>query len=108
MILEQSILASVIFDSDKKIKESEYVSICESIETDAFNLNDILIGYKKKTPIFEGALFFVLNDGSRVLISEEVISLISSLNIDKEKLCGYMSESIDNTNAIVNKILDFK
>ena len=105
MQVDKSVLASVIFDSDSKIKESEYQAICESIESDSVSLNEILLGYKKKVSILEGACYFVLQDGSKVLISEDVIDMLSELNIDKQKLVSFMSESKGNLESVIRKVI---
>lgn len=105
MITSQSILLSVLFDSDSKIKESELNAIREDIESDRMSLNPILVNYKKKTPIIEGSIFFALESGEKILISEDVVDSLIGMSIDKEKLVSFMSRSKNNTKQVINKVL---
>lgn len=103
MTINQSRIATIIFDSGKKLSESEYKSICESIESDSFSSNKIVNEYKKKDSIF-GSNVFVLNDGTRALISESMISKIADLKIPE--LDSYIRESKENLDKIIDCIIE--
>lgn len=98
-------LSNVIFDKGRKITQANYQEICESIEDDRLTLNEYVIEYKKRDAIAEN-LFFTLKDGSRILLDEDVINTIRGLNIDHDKLVGYMSESKENFNKVMKEILN--
>lgn len=101
--MDRSRLATLIFDSGRKLPESEYRSICEDIETDRVTFNDISIKYKKRESIYENILF-VLNDGNRVLLSEESISKLKSMELNKEKLAIFMQTDISNFESVVGAL----
>jgi hypothetical protein len=101
--MDRSRLATLIFDSGRKLPESEYRSICEDIDTDRVTFNDISIKYKKRESIYENILF-VLNDGNRVLLSEDTLTKLKSLNIDNTKLVHYMQEDIGKFETIIGVI----
>jgi hypothetical protein len=98
--MDRSRLATIIFDSGRKIPESEYQSICEDIVNDRFTINPLSIEYKKRESIYEN-LLFVLDDNSRVLLSEEIIEKINSLNTNKDELIEYMRKDIVNFGKIL-------
>lgn len=104
MGIDTSRLASVIFDRGQKISQKDYMTICESIEMDKLTLNECVIEYKKRDAICEN-LFFTLNDGSRILIEENVINIIRGLNMDTGLLLEYMSESSENFNKVIREII---
>lgn len=106
-MIDNSRLASVIFDGGKKISQSRYIAICESIESDSLSLDEYVISYKKRDDIL-GNLFFCLKDGSRVLLDEECVSILKSLDMDQEKLTAYMNESYDNFFRIIKEIVKAK
>jgi len=106
-MIDNSRLASVIFDGGKKISQSHYIQICESIESDKLTLDDYVIAYKKREGIL-GNIFFSLKDGSRVLLDEECVSILKSLDMDKEVLIEYMSDSYDNFFRIIKEIVNSK
>lgn len=105
MSVNSARLANVIFDMGKKIPHSEYSIICEAIESDILTLNEYVISYKRKD-LIENNLFFSLNDGSRVLISEDILNSINSLDMDRNSLVKYMSESIDNFKSVLKELID--
>lgn len=105
MSIESSRLANVIFDLGKKISQVEYSMICESIESDKLSLNEYVLAYKKKDSI-EGNIFFSLDDGSRVLISESMLNRINSLEIDKSSLIEFMSKSIDSFKDVMRELIN--
>ena len=104
-MIDSARLANVIFDLGKRIPQSTYSMICESIETDSLSLDPYVIGYKKKD-IIEENLFFSLKDGSRILISESVLNTLSSLDMDRETLIGFMSESMENFQNVLREIIN--
>lgn len=105
MSLDSSRLANVIFDLGKKISQTEYSQICESIEADTLSLNPYVLAYKKKD-LLERNVFFSLKDGSRVLISEDTLNTINSLEIDKSSLLEFMSVSIDNFKDVMRELIN--
>ncbi len=104
-MIDNFILSSVIFDSGLKLKEPEYKSICESIESESFSLNKVVLEYKKKTSLEEGYSGFKLNDGENVLIDCSLFEQIEQLSIDKDKLAIFMSESKENIKTVIQKVL---
>ena len=88
-------LASVIFDGGQKISQHHYKHICEMIENDSFTLNSYVVKYKLNE-LFLGKIPFKLLDGTSVLISEQFISRLNTLNMDTTELETYMSASYDN------------
>lgn len=105
MSVDSARLANVIFDLGKKIPQTDYAMICESIESDQLTLNEYVISYKKKD-LIENNLFFSLKDGSRVLIAEDMLNRINSLNMDRNSLIEYMSESIDNFKSVLKELIN--
>ena len=98
-------LASIIFENGKKISQSKYETITESIETDRFSLCEYVLNYKKKDKIFDCYLF-VLNDGSRILLDEDFINSLNNLNMKKNELELYISESKENMNKIMEIVIN--
>ena len=88
-------LASVIFDGGQKISQHQYKHICEMIESDSFTLNPYVVKYKMNESFLD-KIAFKLHDGTSVLISEQFISRLNTLNMDKEQLETYMSASYSN------------
>lgn len=104
MSINKSTLASIIFDMDSKIKESDYSLVCEELEAGRFSLNEITLSYKKKTSPVAGYLEFKLNDGNNIIISEEFLDSLSNINIDKNQLIPFMSESKENFAKVIRVI----
>ena|SRR5437763_12848415 len=96
-------LANVIFERAEYLTESQYKSICDSIDSDAFSLNEHVIDYKVKDAIY-GKLFFLLEDGSKVLVSRGVLEKINKLNMDSGKLEAYMRQSLPNFQKMLETI----
>lgn len=88
-------LANVVFERAEPLTESQYKAICETIDSDAFSLNEHVLDYKSKEMIY-GKLFFLLEDGSKVLVSRELIERINGLNMESGKLEAYMRQSLPN------------
>ena len=86
-------LANVIFERAEPLTESQYKSICETIDSDAFTLNEHVLDYKGKETIY-GKLFFLLEDGSKVLVSKDILQRINELNMESGKLEAYMRQSL--------------
>ena len=105
--MNTSRLATVIFDSGRKIFETEYVAICETIMSDRFSLDPIVLEYKNKEKLLDSFLF-VLNDGSRVLVTETDLANIRSVDIDRTKLAEFMQESKENFSRIISEIHNVK
>lgn len=93
-------LASIIMDSGRKLFESEYRDIISIILEDRFSLDPIIVEYKKKELILDSYLF-VLNDGNRVLVSENTLEKLSSLNTNKSDLEKFIQESKENFSKII-------
>lgn len=96
-------LANVIFDKGQKITQARYSAICESIESDIFTLDEYVIAYKLKEN-FLGKVPFVLRDGSKVLVSESVISKINSLNINRQELEEFMVKDYDSFKQLIEVV----
>lgn len=96
-------LANVIFDRGQKITQSHYQQICESIADDAFTLDEYVLDYKLKER-FVGKVPYQLQDGSKVLISENLIKKINSLNINTIELEAYMSKSYSNFKQLIGVV----
>jgi hypothetical protein len=47
-----------------------------------------------------------LNDGTRILLKEETLNTITSLDLDKNALIGYMSESMENVQNVLREIIN--
>jgi len=103
--MEYSRLANVIFQRGEKIHQAQYDSICESIETDKFTLSEHVADYKHFDSVL-GKNIYLLEDGSKVLVSRELIESINKLEIDKSKLQKFMSESIDNFKKTLSIIVE--
>lgn len=103
--MEYSRLANVIFQRGEKIHQAQYDSICESIETDKFTLSEHVSDYKHFDSVL-GKNIYLLEDGSKVLVSRELIESINKLEIDKSKLQKFMSESIDNFKKTLSIIVE--
>lgn len=101
--MDKSRLATIIFDSGVKIPESEFNKICECIEKDTFTLNEFVLKYKKKEELYN-SYFFILDDSSRVLISESTISILQTANLDRNKLESFMQTNKKNFEMIVEGI----
>lgn len=104
-MINSSRLASIIFDGGRKIQETEYKHICESIENDSLTINSYVLDYKRKDSLL-GGVFFQLNDGSRIIMSEEAIEVISNLDLNKENLLEFMSRSKENFQTILCEIIN--
>jgi hypothetical protein len=104
-MIDSARLANVIFDHGKKIQHTEYSMICEEIESDKLTMNSYVIDYKRKDMI-NGNIFFSLNDGTRILLKEETLNTITSLDLDKNALIGYMSESMENVQNVLREIIN--
>ena len=103
MSVDLSKLASVIFDSGKKITQSSYQTLCESIETERFTLNEHVIDYKRRD-MFMCRVPFKLNDGTTVLVEESTLKTLVNVNIDRTKLVEYMSVSESNFKKVIGSI----
>lgn len=100
--MDKSRLATIIFDSGRKLFESEYNYILACIVEDKFSLDPIVTNYKKKEAILE-SLFYKLDDDSRVLVSEEVVQKLSALN-NNNKIEKFMQLSKDNFAKILGAL----
>lgn len=105
--MDTSRLANVIFDRGQKITQTHYQSICESIANDRFTLDEYVLAYKLKEQ-FVGKVPYVLNDGTKVLISKDLIESINILDIDKNQLELYMCECVFNFKNVVSLVLKSK
>lgn len=101
--MNQTRLASIIFERGKKISQQAYTQICESVQTDKFTLNEYVVDYKKKDAIFE-KLFFILNDGTKILVSEETLNKLQSLDLDRSQLEEYAGSSKKNFLKVLETI----
>ncbi len=100
-------LANVIFQKGEKIHQKEYSEICEAIETDKFSLSEHVAEYKFHDSVL-GKNIYLLEDGTKILVSKELIESINSLGVNKDKLSGYMCKSIDNFKQALDVISDSK
>lgn len=98
-------LANVIFQKGEKIHQKEYSEICESIKTDKFSLSEHVAEYKSFDSVI-GKNIYLLEDGTKVLLSKELIESINKLNVNKDKLTAYMSKSVDNLKKALIVISD--
>jgi hypothetical protein len=96
-------LANVIFQKGEKIHQKEYTEICEAIETDKFSLSEHVAEYKSHDSVL-GKNIYLLEDGSKVLVSKELIESINSLDVNKDKLSEYMSKSVDKLKKVLSVI----
>ncbi len=103
--MEINRLANIIFQKGKKIHEKEYNAICESIDTDKFTLSEHVAAYKSHDSVL-GKNVYLLEDGSKVLVSLELIESLNALNIDKSRLQSYMMQSEQNFKKVIGTILD--
>lgn len=103
--MEINRLANIIFQKGKKIQEKEYNAICESIETDKFTLSEHVAAYKQYDSVL-GKNVYLLEDGSKVLVSTELIEELNTLNIDRERLQTFMLQSEQNFKKVIGTILD--
>lgn len=96
-------LANVIFDRGQKITQIHYQSICEAIDNDRFTLDEYVLDYKLKEH-FVGKVPYMLNDGTKVLVSEDLIKKLNLLNINKEQLEQHMQESYSNFKQLIEVV----
>lgn len=94
-------LANVIFDKGQKINQTQYKLICESIDNDSFTLNEYVMDYKLKEK-FVGKIAYKLDDGSKVLVSEENIRAINSLDCERSEVEVFMNKNYSNFKSIIN------
>lgn len=102
--MDNSRLANVIFDRGQKITQSHYQQICESIADDTFTLDEYVLDYKLKER-FIGKVPYRLQDGSNVLVSENLIRKLNSIDIDKQQLSDFMRKSCDNFKKILSILI---
>jgi hypothetical protein len=98
-------LANIIFDRGHKITQSRYEMICEAIASDTFTIDEYVVDYKLKEN-FMGKVPFLLNDGSRVLVSEQVVRKLSSLNINRGELESFMRQGYSNFKQVIGMVLN--
>jgi hypothetical protein len=96
-------LANVIFERAEALTESQYKSISESIDSDLFTLNEHVFDYKSKEMIFD-KLFFMLEDGSKVLVSPALLESVKSLNIDTKRVEAYMRRSLNTFTTMLETL----
>jgi hypothetical protein len=101
--MDSTRLANVIFNRGQKITQTRYQSICESIDTDMFTLDEYVLDYKKKEQ-FMGKIAYRLDDGSSVLISEKMIEQIRSINMDKTVLESYMKSDYTSFKSLLSLV----
>lgn len=97
-------LSNVIFDHGVRLTQSQYTEIQESIENEKFTLNEHVVGYKSAETVYE-KIPFRLDDGTMVLVTEDTISTIRSLDVDQSKLLAFMNESYQNFTKVVSMVL---
>lgn len=93
-------LANLIFNSGEKITEAAYQRITEDINTDRFTLSEMVCKYKQADSVL-GKVAYLLEDGSRVLVSSELIESLNRLDMDKTKLEEYMVKSGTNFKKVL-------
>jgi hypothetical protein len=98
-------LANIIFQRGEKLHEKSYKMICESLESDIFTLSEHVADYKAIDSVL-GKNVYVLQDGTRVLVSRELIESLNSLNTDKDRLGDFMSQSQKNFKNVIGILLD--
>lgn len=98
-------LANIIFEKGQKISLTKYNVILEKLDDDKFTLLGHVAAYKNKDSVL-GTIPFLLEDGTKILISEEMISKLNTLDIDKVKLEEYMSTDISNFKKVIGTVLD--
>lgn len=104
-MIDTNRLANIIFSIGEKIPESSYRVICESIQSDQFTLSEYVMEYKSGESII-GKVAYLLEDGTKVLVSPELIRNLNGLNINKNKLEMYMNKSYTNFRTILETISD--
>jgi hypothetical protein len=103
--MNTSRLANVIFDKGKKITQTHYQSICESIDNDCFTLDEYVLDYKVKEN-FVGKVPYQLKDGTKILVSEKFIIALNNIDIDKNQLEKYIQENYSNFKKITEVIVN--
>lgn len=103
--MDTSRLANVIFDKGQKITQNHYSAICESIENDRFTLDEYVLDYKLKES-FLGKVPFMLKDGTKVLLSEQIVKKLNSLNINRSEVESFMSKDYANFKKLVEVIVN--
>ena len=98
-------LTTIICDKGKRISQSQYEQICENIDGDKFSLNEYVVEYKLRESII-GNMVFVLNDGTRILLNEDVVNTLNALQIDKTRLVEYMQQSEQNFKKVIREIIN--
>jgi hypothetical protein len=96
-------LANVIFDKGQKITQSHYETICESIADDRFTLDDYVLEYKLKEQ-FVGKVPYLLQDGSKILVSESLIRKLNTLSINKEEMQSFMNKDYSSFKKLVGVV----
>lgn len=103
--MDASRLANVIFDRGQKITQAHYQQICESIETDRFTLDAYVLDYKLKERFCE-KVPYRLDDGTKFLVSESMITKMRNLDMNLDELTEYMCKSSDNMTSIIRILHD--
>lgn len=81
-----------------------YAELISSEQFDEFTLDPVLLEIKSESSSFSNKIEFTLRDGENVAISEETISQLSSLDVDKYRLVSFMNESKDNFMAVIQEL----
>lgn len=101
--MDSTRLANVIFNRGLKIQQNRYQAICESIENDQFTLDEYVMDYKMKEN-FMGKVPYMLDDGTKVLVSESVLGKINGLSMDTSEVESFMKKNYSNFKRIVEVI----
>lgn len=101
--MDNSRLANVIFHRGVKITQTHYQSICESIANDRFTLDEYVLEYKLKEQ-FVGKVPYMLDDSTKILVSEDTIRKINRLNINRTQLESFMVESYANFKKLIEVV----
>ena len=92
------------FHEDVKITDTiveQYNDLNESL---TFSLDPVLLEMKSPSVNFGDKVEFVLNDGTKIAISEHTLQNLSSVVKDKYQIVEYMRESTENFMRVIRKL----
>lgn len=104
-------IASIIrkYHSDVKVTDTLIESYVQLTASKAFNVDPVSLEIKKTNnldTLIEGRLDFTLNDGTSVVVSEDLYNRINNIFGQHEDVIKYMRESVENFLSVVDQIED--
>jgi hypothetical protein len=104
-------IASIIrkYHSDVKITDTLIESYVQLTTSKVFNVDPVSLEIKKTNnldTLIEGRFDFKLNDGTSIVITEELYNRINNIFGQHEDVIKYMRESAENFLSVVDRVED--